>query len=467
MLMTITLEQNQADDLSYLLHKHPAKVQAFDLSFGKAHVFYSEVSAARCTAALLLEIDTIHMIRGNKTAVSESSPLAQYVNDKPYVCSSFMSVAIAQVYGSALGGKCKDKPDLPQVELPLTVRLYSLPSRGGEKLLTNLFTPLGYEMAHENITLDEKFPEWGKSAYYNVTLRKTTTLQNFLAQLYILIPVLDKEKHYWVDEDEAEKLIAKGKDWLNEHPGRDFIVSRYLKGRKYLEKMAIAGLSPEEAVEDAEKEQAHQAQEEKLEATLNLNQQRLKDVVEKLKQHDAASVLDLGCGEGKLLRLLLKEKSFTRITGTDVSVRPLEIAAAKLRLDELSETQNKRVTIFQSSLMYRDKRFAGFDAICLIEVIEHMELDRVSALERVVFEFALPRLCIVTTPNSEYNSNFPNLPAGKFRHSDHRFEWTRAEFETWANGVARRFGYRVEFSPIGNLDPDKGAPTQMAVFVRN
>lgn len=171
--------------------------------------------------------------------------------------------------------------------------------------------------------------------------------------------------------------------------------------------------------------------------------------------------------EGKLLRLLLKEKSFTRIAGTDVSVRPLEIAAAKLRLDELSEAQKKRVNIFQSSLMYRDKRFSGFDAICLIEVIEHMELDRVAALERVVFEFAGPQFAIITTPNSEYNANFPNLPAGKFRHNDHRFEWTRAEFETWANGVARRFGYWVEFSPIGSLDPDKGAPTQMAVFVRN
>lgn len=194
MLLTITLEHAQAGDLGYLLHKHPAKVQVFDLNFGRAHVFYSETQPARVTAALLLEIDTIHLIRGNKNAVSESSPLVHYVNDKPYVCSSFMSVAIAQVYGSAMGGKCKDKPDLPSVAMPFTVKLSSLPSRGGEKILKDLFLPLGYEIEHENVPLDKKFPEWGKSAYYNVTLKKTTTLQNFLTQLYILIPVLDRER---------------------------------------------------------------------------------------------------------------------------------------------------------------------------------------------------------------------------------------------------------------------------------
>lgn len=467
MLLTITLEHDQAGDLSYLLHKHPARVQVFDLNFGRAHVFYSETQPARVTAALLLEIDPIHLIRGNKNPAPESSPLAHYVNDKPYVCSSFMSVALAQVYGSALGGKCKDKPDLARVAMPFTIRLSSLPSRGGEKLLKDLFLPLGYEIEYQNISLDENFPEWGKSAYFNVTLKKTATLQNILTQIYILIPVLDRDKHYWVDTDEAEKLIAKGKDWLNEHPERDLIITRYLKGRRYLEKMAIAGLSAEETVEDAENETEAQAQEDKLEKALNLNQQRLKEVVEKLLQYNVKSVLDLGCGEGKLLRLLMKEKSILRIAGTDVSVRALEIGAAKLRMEEMSELQKKRLTIFQSSLMYRDKRFSGFDAICLIEVIEHMEFDRVAALERVVFEFARPHLAIVTTPNSEYNANFPNLPAGKFRHSDHRFEWTRAEFESWANNVANRFGYAVEFFPIGTLDPEKGAPTQMAVFLRN
>jgi hypothetical protein len=83
-----------------------------------------------------------------------------------------------------------------------------------------------------------------------------------------------------------------------------------------------------------------------------------------------------------------------------------------------------------------------------------------------VFEFARPSLVVITTPNAEYNVRWPSLPAGRFRHRDHRFEWTRAEFERWAHAVADRFAYRVRFAPIGDVDPEVGAPTQMGVFTR-
>jgi 3' terminal RNA ribose 2'-O-methyltransferase Hen1 len=174
----------------------------------------------------------------------------------------------------------------------------------------------------------------------------------------------------------------------------------------------------------------------------------------------------LGCGEGKLLQLLLKESSIEQITGVDVSHRALEIAAERLQIERLSPAQQSRLQLIQSSLIYRDSRLTGFDAAAAIEVIEHLDLERLAAFERVLFEFIRPKSAIVTTPNIEYNVKFENLPAGKFRHRDHRFEWTRAEFQTWANGVAERFGFAVEFRSVGTEDLEVGSPTQMAIFYK-
>jgi len=130
----------------------------------------------------------------------------------------------------------------------------------------------------------------------------------------------------------------------------------------------------------------------------------------------------------------------------------------------MPERQRRRVEIFQGSLLYRDKRLAGFDAAALVEVIEHLDPPRLAALERVLFEFARPHHVVVTTPNREYNALFPTLPAGAMRHGDHRFEWTRAEFNAWGEGAAARFGYEVRFEPVGPMDEKAGAPSQMAVF---
>jgi 3' terminal RNA ribose 2'-O-methyltransferase Hen1 len=176
--------------------------------------------------------------------------------------------------------------------------------------------------------------------------------------------------------------------------------------------------------------------------------------------------VDLGCGEGQLLRALLADRSFSRIVGMDVSHRALELAARRLRLERMPERQRERVSLIHGSLMYRDDRIAGFDAAAVVEVVEHLEPFRLAAFERVVFEFAAPGTVVVTTPNREYNVRFPELPAGDFRHRDHRFEWDRAEFHTWTDGVADRFGYGVRHVAIGPDDPEVGPPTQMAVFSR-
>jgi len=457
MLLTITTTHQPATDLGYLLHKHPARSQSFDLAFGQAHVFYPETNDDRCTAALMLDVDPIGLVRGRKDSYFA---LADYVNDRPYTSSSFLSVAMSKVFGTAMAGTCKTHPELARTPIPLEAKIIALPCRGGADLLCRLFEPLGYSVTAERYTLDPKFPEWGESSYYTVGIVGTVKLSDLLSHLYVLIPVLDDKKHYYVGSDEVDKLLRHGEGWLSAHPERKLIADRYLKHRTGLVRSALDQL-------EAEAEAKQDAEEEAVERPLSLNEQRLNSVIETLKAHGVKRVLDLGCGEGNLIRKLLEDRSFTEIVGMDVSYRVLEKAQDRLKLDRMPPMQRQRVSLIQGSLMYRDERLSGFDGAAVVEVIEHLDPPRLAAFERVVFEFARPGVVVVTTPNSEYNVRFETLPAGNFRHRDHRFEWTRAQFREWAERVAGAHGYRVEFVPIGLEDAEVGSPTQMAIFQLN
>jgi len=466
MLLKITTTHKPATDLGYLLAKHPDKCQSFKLSYGKAHVFYPEAREDICTAVLLLDLDTVGLVRGRRNNSAAAGTLAQYVNDRPYVASSFFSVAIAQVFASALKGQSKGRQQLAETPIPLNVEIPVLPCRGGEGFLRGLFEPLGYEVAAISAPLDEKFPEWGEGPYFTVTLAATCKLKDLLTHLYVLLPVLDNNKHYWVGSDEIENLLSKGEGWLAVHPLREVIASRYLKHRKNLIGEAMQRLVAEDDPDPEETEEKQAHEEEALEEKISLNDQRLGTVAAVLREAGAKRVIDLGCGEGGLIKALLKHRDFTYVAGVDVSCRALEIAKERLRLDSLSERQRNRVGLFQGSLTYRDKRFAGFDAACAVEVIEHIDISRLKAFERVLFEFAAPQTIVVSTPNIEYNVCFENLPEGKLRHRDHRFEWTRKEFQQWAEATAEKYGYSVRFVPIGDVRPEFGAPTQMGIFTK-
>ncbi len=463
MLITISTEHRPATDLGYLLEKHPAKLQSFELAFGRAYVFYPEASEERCTAALLLDIDPIGLVRGRRGA---SSTLEAYVNDRPYVASSFMSVAIAQVFGSALNGRSRERAELARKALPLQASIAAIRCRGGESLLNRLFEPLGYEVRTSGGLLDPAFPDWGTSPYLSVELRATLRLSDLLTHLYVMIPVLDTDKHYFVGEDEVEKLLAKGQSWLSSHPERNLVVARYLRHKRALARDALERLRGEEELDPDANDDAYRREEDGVEDRVSLNEWRLGAVIAAVKASGARSVIDLGCGEGKLLRRLLRDPDFARIVGVDVSAWTLDRASERLKLEGLPEQQRGRIELIQGALTYRDDRFSGFDCACAVEVIEHLDLDRLSAFERVVFGFARPRAVIVTTPNVEYNVRFENLPAGRLRHKDHRFEWTRSEFAVWTSHVAADFGYAVRLLPIGHEDEAVGAPTQMAVFSR-
>ena len=463
MLLTISTTHRPASDLSYLLHKRPDRCQSFDLSFGNARVFYPEVGDERCLACLLLDVDPVGMVRGKKS--NSSFELAQYVNDRPYAASSFLSVAIAQVFGSALQGRSKDRPELAGMPMPFSARIDVLPVRGGERFLHRMFEPLGYQVEAMRYPLDERFPEWGESPYYSVTILKTTTLQELLTHLYVLVPVFDNRKHYWIGDDEMEKLLKHGEGWLADHPEKDEIARRYLKFQPSLFRQALARLVQDEELDATEGDDSPvNKTEDDLETPLSLNDQRLGSVLAALRGSGAKRVLDLGCGEGKLIRELMKEKQFEEIVGLDVSIRALEVAHRHLKLERLPAMQADRIKLIHGSLMYRDKRLEDFDAASVVEVVEHLDPPRLSAFERVLFEFAKPRTVVLTTPNREYNIKWETLAAGKFRHPDHRFEWTRQEFQAWAKGIAERFGYRVRFVAVGVEDEKLGPPTQMAIF---
>lgn len=467
MLLTLTTTHRPATDLGHLLAKNPARLQTFDLSFGRALVFYPEATESRCTAALVLEVDPVGLVRGRRGPAGRA--LEQYVNDRPYVASSLLSVAMSRVFGTALSGNSRERPQLAETAIPLEAEVVSLPCRGGERFLRALFEPLGYAVEARQHPLDQTQPGWGMSRYFTVRLSATKRLTELLSHLYVLIPVLDDGKHYWVGGAEVEKLLRHGEGWLGTHPERETIARRYLAHQRSLARAALDRLVVEEDPAEASDEPGETIPEQPPERKVSLDELRRTAVLSALTELGAQRVLDLGCGEGKLLRALLKEKQFTEIVGMDVSLRSLEIAEERLGLGpagRLPERKRERIRLIHGSLVYRDARLAGFDAAAVVEVVEHLDPQRLAAFERNLFRFARPTHVVLTTPNSEYNVKWATLPSGEFRHHDHRFEWSRAEFAAWSHGVAERSGYSVRFAPVGAVDEAVGSPTQMAVFSR-
>jgi 3' terminal RNA ribose 2'-O-methyltransferase Hen1 len=455
-LLTISTTHRPATDLGWLLHKHPDRAQSFSLPFGAARVFYPEAGEERCTVALMLDVDPVGLVRRGRGG---GFALAEYVNDRPYVASSFMSVALVSVFKTAMTGRCEGHEELAATALPLEAWLPAVPTRGGEALARRLFEPLGYRVEARPLELDPEFPEWGADRHVDLRLAAEVRLADLLTHLYVLLPVLDDEKHYWVDDSEIEKLLARGEGWLPGHPERELITRRYLKNQASLFRPALERLEEEDGA-DFESDDVEPAPDD----APALRDQRLDAVLAAFSSAGARRVLDLGCGSGALLRRLLAG-GYEKVVGVDVSVRALEGAARRLDLDAMHDAERARIELLQSPLTYRDRRLEGFDAAALVEVIEHLDPARLGPLEENVFGSARPGTVVVTTPNVEYNVRWPGLDGGA-RHPDHRFEWTRAQFAGWAEGVAARHGYAVRYLPVGPDDPEVGPPTQMAVFSR-
>ena len=512
-LLTITTTHEPATDLGFLLHKHPERVQSFREPAGHAHVFYPEASPARCTAALLLEVDPVALVRGPATGGggrgrgpgADGFTLGQYVNDRPYAASSLLAMALKDVFRTALTGRCDARPELADRPIPLEIHVPAVSTRGGAELVERLFGPLGWRVEARVAPLDETIPEWGESRCVDTRLTGELRLADALNHLYVLLPVLDDAKHYWVTDDEVDKLIRAGTGWLAAHPDRALITARYLAHRRTLTATALARLAevddtdaeeidnavPDNAVPDSvvpdsvvsgaaadtpdDTDPAPPVASEPMidtgaepgpvaEPAIPLGRARLEAVLAAVRAAAARTVGDFGCGEGTLVRALLADPALERVVAVDVSARAVGITGRRARIDRMTDAARARLSLFQSSLTYRDDRLAGLDAAVLMEVIEHVDPWRLPALEQAVFGHAAPRTVIVTTPNVEYNARYPTLPVGATRHRDHRFEWSRTEFRDWAAATGAAHGYTVRHLPVGAEDAEVGPPTQMAVF---
>ncbi|HEY0689694.1 MAG TPA: 3' terminal RNA ribose 2'-O-methyltransferase Hen1 [Kribbella sp.] len=457
-----------ATDLGFLLHKNPARPQSLEVAGGTAYVLYPEATEERCTAALLLEVDPIGLVRSGKGKVTEGFTLGQYVNDRPYAASSLLAVALGKLFRTAMSGRCDARPELAARPIALEVRIPALPCRGGAALAERLFGPLGWTVDARPVPLDPEIPSWGDSRYVDLRLQGELRLADALNHLYVLLPVLDDAKHYWVGSDEVDKLIRAGEGWLGAHPEKELISRRYLAHRKRLMNAALERLAevdgadlPDEAVAEIGDDSPAAVE---ADHPVSLSTQRRTAVIDVLREIGARRVADLGCGEGALVAGLLADSSVVEVVASDVSARALTYAERRLHVAEMSDRQRERLRLFQSSVTYADERLAGLDAAVLMEVVEHVDPPRLPALAQAVFGAARPVNVVVTTPNSEYNVRFETLPAGAFRHPDHRFEWTRAEFHAWASSVCRLYGYDVSYRAVGPDDPEVGPPTQLALF---
>ncbi len=464
MFFSLTATGPSATDLGFVLHKHPDRLRSVDIGFGTAHVFYPEAADDGCTAALLVEVDPIRLSRRPRGLPRTN--LEPYVNDRPYAASSFLSVAIGRLYGSALAGRCEQRPELVDMVRPLRVELPVVPVRGGETVLRRLFEPLGYKVTTTAIALDERVPDQGNSRYLSVILNTEATVRAVLSHLYVLLPVLDDAKHYWVGDGEIDKLLRRGEEWLPAHPENEFITRRYLRHRPHLTREALARLAEGEPDSDIDGASiTADADEDATERPLSLNERRLNAVVEEVRACGARRVVDLGCGEGRLIQRLASEPALEKICGVDVSLGSLERASKRVKR-ELSGHRPDRIELIQGALTYLDRRLLDYDVATVIEVMEHIDPERLDVFEEVLFGHLKPGTVVVTTPNIEYNVHFEDLGTNRLRHGDHRFEWTRVEFETWASATAARHGYEVRHSGIGDEHVETGPPTQMAVFTR-
>ena len=451
MLLTITTTAPDATDLGYLVHKHPDRLHARDVGFGTARVFFPEASFERCTMALAVEVDAVGLARGSLRDEG-------YVTDRPYVAGSLLSVALTRTLGSALAGQCSERAERVEERMPIVATLAAVHLPGGEGIVRKVFEPLGYSVEFRWMDGEADAPP----SVATVTLRGEQPVRDLLRHIFILGPVIDGSKHYYVGVDEVDKLVRHGAGWLGAHPERDWVIGRYLRFKKALARKALSLLM----VDQVEADEVAQGEEVQLEKPVRLNDQRHDAVLAALRDpgREIRSVVDLGCGEGRLLAMIARDGRFERVLGVDVSSTALEFAEGRINRINLSEAKRQRVALALGSVVYRDDRMRGFDAAILVEVIEHVDPPRLASLEAAVFGHAQPARVVVTTPNADYNSTWESLPAGQFRHRDHRFEWTRLQFQDWADRVARTFGYAVQIEPIGSVDPELGSPTQMALF---
>ncbi|PYF06198.1 3' terminal RNA ribose 2'-O-methyltransferase Hen1 [Ureibacillus chungkukjangi] len=445
MQLTIRGTGQDIQVISYLLAKNPNNLYERRVSGHLVRMFFSQFSEEEVEVTFFVTPDPIELSRNN----SKVYDITSYINDREFVVSSIFCTFLRTALGTALNGKPVEEYE-PWVNhpFPLEFSFGPVASQLTDQDIQSLFQPLGYAVEITYGEADYNMDFKSKSSARFITLKGSTTLQMGLRQLFVLIPVLDNYKHYYIDEQEVEKIVRYGEGWLDKHPKREFILRQALRFKEVYGQF----------------ENQHTKKENESSPKLRLNDLRYDKIVGKVNQlKRKETVVDLGSGEGKLSEKL----GFIDGVKEILAVEPSESATLKAlkRFEKAAQDKNfvKPRQIF-GSLFYYDERLKGKDVLILCEVIEHIDEYRLPKIIQTILQDYRPRTLIITTPNQEYNEVYGM--GGDYRHPDHRFEWTREEFQTWCKTQNENHEYNIAFDGIGEEHELHGYPTQMCLFTR-
>lgn len=482
MYLTIKATGEHASMISHLLAKNPHNLYDRTEKGARVRLVYTSFQPQDTEAMLFVTPDPIELVKGTP----DHYDITQYINDRELAVSSLFCSYIRPALGTALNGKPKaDYIDWVDYRFTLQMTFGPVASDLPDHVIESLFQPLGYEVQIERGEIDYSFDLKNRSTVRHIQISGQQTLQQMLRQLYILIPVLDNYKHYYINEDEIERLRRYGEGWLSTHPQHDLMIKRSLRFaplvKEYEQQVAkessIDALSTEISTNSIQsnKEQA-QSTEQQLERintietetetpVVRLNELRYRAIVEQVSLlPQRKQVIDFGAGEGKLSVRLGQIEGVEQVWAVEPSMQSQLRAIDRFaKLEGRTDDVIPVITI--GSLFYRDERWVDQDVIILCEVIEHINEVRLPQVIHTLFTDYRPQTLIMTTPNREYNEVY-QMDADEIRHTDHRFEWTRAELEQYCTQWIQNRPYTFTISGIGDKHEQHGQPTQMVVFRR-
>ena len=448
MQLTIRATGDNVKAVSYLLAKNPNNLYERNHKGHAVRMFYSLFTDTVLELTVFVTPDPLTLMQQSSNAYD----ITHYINDREFAVSSIFTSLIRSAFGTALNGQPKENY-VQWVNQPFLFDFGIGPvvTDLSDEKIRRLFEPLGYEVGIEYGETNYAFQMKVKSTARYLTLTGNVTLQKGLQQLFVLIPVLDNYKHYFIDENEIEKIKRYGEGWLDTHPEKTFIIQKALRFKEVYSLLE-------------ERKENNTSQEKSVSSKVRLNELRYKRIVEVVSNLPVKkSVVDLGSGEGKLAVQLGFIDGVQEILAVEPSEK--EQLKARRRFEKVKDrTAFVEPTPMWGSLFYYDERLKNKDVIILCEVIEHIDEERLPKIMDLLLRDYKPGVLLITTPNREYNEVYDMQDAK--RHDDHRFEWTRAEFEQWCAEKNQSGHYELTFDGIGEMHAIHGFPTQMCLFVR-
>ncbi|MEM6272534.1 MAG: hypothetical protein AAF998_24190 [Bacteroidota bacterium] len=461
MLLTIRIAGESPEALAPLTERFSDEVHEVALPHGKAILFYPELSPGAAELALLMDLDPLSPIDIERPFSVLAHGRAQTVNDRAYTASAFLAQAIIVAFAELI----ESAPAASATAAIYPLRLSVSTVTGAPATLTHLLaiTDLACEIREAPPETNRAAGEFASPV--DIVLTGNANLAAVLLRLALVLLAVDPEKEYWLGQPLVDALWQTGQATLTEAEtailAPEFFRMRPQTFNVMVKRIAIN--DPEDPSVAFDRAQAAMIARE---APLELTEKRHELIESVLLHAEAQSVLDLNPGDGHLTARLLRQPGITRVTNLDVDYKAIQRSANYLNQFGLTPEEVQKVTLYPGSPLYRDPRSRGHDAVVLAEWMQMVPRTRLNGLEMSIFHYVQPATAIFTTPNAEYNRLLPDLAPGGKRHAFHHFEWTRAEFKTWAEPVAEKFACTIEILPIGPPHPEWGAPNQMAVFTR-